>query len=180
MFVADQARLSTPEKKCVVKIHLKWVIKKFHTQKKPPVWIYVRFLKNVSELHHSCINCSELHAVNVYSFACNIHSEIRAIWVGRMVKVWYPIGNMVYFFLCCRTIKQALDRRAPDGRTNTLRADSHHASCFCFVTVASSFRQNGLCSHCPSCSVPFQNSIWQEACNYFNQICSPIHFLKDN
>jgi hypothetical protein len=30
------------------------------------------------------------------------------------------------------------------------------------VSVPSPFRQNGLCSHCPSCSVTFQNSTWQE------------------
>ena len=63
-----------------------------------------------------------------------------------------------------------------EGRTlsRSVRTDSHYASRFRSVTVPSPFRQNGLCSHCPSCSVTFQNSPWQEACDYFHQICSPL------
>jgi hypothetical protein len=41
-----------------------------------------------------------------------------------------------------------------------LRADSHYASRFRSVTFPSSFRQNGLCSHCPLCLVTFQYSTW--------------------
>jgi len=33
----------------------------------------------------------------------------------------------------------------------SIRADWHYASRFRSVTIPSSFRQNGLCSHCPSC-----------------------------
>ena len=61
-----------------------------------------------------------------------------------------------------------------------LRADWHYTSRFRSVTVPSSFRQNGLCPHCPSCSVTFQNSTWQEAWDYLHQIYSLIRFIKDN
>jgi hypothetical protein len=45
-------------------------------------------------------------------------------------------------------------------RTRRDRTDSHYASRLRSVTVPSSFRQTGLCSHCPSCSVTFHNSTW--------------------
>jgi hypothetical protein len=38
-----------------------------------------------------------------------------------------------------------------------MKADSHYMSRFCSVTVPSSFRQTGLCSHCRSCSVTFRH-----------------------
>jgi hypothetical protein len=50
-----------------------------------------------------------------------------------------------------------LDDNGSKSYSLWLRADSHYASRFRSVTVPSSFRQNGLCSHRPSCSVTFQN-----------------------
>jgi hypothetical protein len=47
---------------------------------------------------------------------------------------------------------------SPKRIPGTLRADSHYASRLRSVTVPSPFRQNGLCSHCPSCSLTFHNS----------------------
>ena len=37
------------------------------------------------------------------------------------------------------------------------RADSHYTSRFRSVTAPFPFRQIGLCSHCPSCSVTFRH-----------------------
>jgi len=46
------------------------------------------------------------------------------------------------------------------GKEQYVLGPFHTVSRFRSVTVPSSFRQNGLCSHCPSCSVTFQNSTW--------------------
>ena len=44
--------------------------------------------------------------------------------------------------------------------TTTIRADSHCASRFRSVIAPYPFRQNGQCSHCPSCSATFHKSAW--------------------
>jgi len=79
---------------------------------------------------------------------------------GRSRNHSSRLKSKVYYIFCVRVC--------------SLRADSHYASRFRSVTVPSSFRQNGLCSHCPSCSLTFQNSTWRQTCDYFHQMCSPL------
>jgi hypothetical protein len=57
---------------------------------------------------------------------------------------------------CVRRLSAGLDPFRPAD--NRLTSDSHCELRFRSITVLSSFRQNGLCSHCPACSFTFQNS----------------------
>jgi hypothetical protein len=79
--------------------------------------------------------------------------------------------------LCYSTA--SVSHPVPLSAANRLKADSHYTSRFRSVTVPSSFRQIGLCSHCPSCS-PSGTARDSRPAFYLHQICSFIRFVKDS
>jgi len=70
------------------------------------------------------------------------------------------VGKLKVHLLCLSTLISVHFDTVLHSESEFLMADSRYTSCFRSVTVPYSFRQTGLCSHCPSCSVTFQNSTW--------------------
>jgi hypothetical protein len=135
------------------------------------VWVFLDSLSIIFKFHWNLTRKRVLYMktnIKFWSYLVQFFIEREMFQTKVVDKIKTHLCFQFFFFWkSCHLWDNVKNTVEPDRPQMTIgcmrnayciRADSHYTSRFRSVTVPSSFRQNGLCSHCPSCSITFQNS----------------------